>query len=85
MSAWYIFACLGFYPFDPCGAGYVLGEAQMPEVSFKVGNGRMFRVVSECPGGVSKSVAFDGRALSGVWIRHGDVMKGGKLVFKAEP
>lgn len=23
MSAWYIFACLGFYPFDPCGGEYL--------------------------------------------------------------
>ena len=23
MSAWYVFACLGFYPFDPCGGEYV--------------------------------------------------------------
>ena len=23
MSAWYVFACLGMYPFDPCGGNYV--------------------------------------------------------------
>ena len=81
MSAWYVFACLGFYPFDPCGAGYVLGEAQIPEVAFKVGDGRTFRVVSSGSGDSASPVTLDGRKIDGVHIRHEDVMKGGTLVF----
>ena len=38
MSAWCIFSTLGFYPFDPCGGKYVLGEAQMEEISIDVGD-----------------------------------------------
>lgn len=32
MSAWYIFACLGMYPFDPCGGEYVRFEPVIPGV-----------------------------------------------------
>ena len=83
MSAWCIFASLGFYPFDPCGGEYVLGEAQLPSVSINVGGGKTFRVVSEAPGAASRSVELNGRKLEGVKIKHADVMKGGTLRFVA--
>ena len=86
MSAWYVFSALGFYPFDPCGAGYVIGEAQMREVALRVGDGgKTFRVVSDCPGVLSEAVALDGRALDGVRLRHADVVKGGELRFSHAP
>ena len=81
MSAWYVFATLGFYPFDPCGGEYVLGEAQLPSISIDVGGGKMFRVVSETPGAASRAVEFNGRKLEGVKINHADIMKGGTLRF----
>ena len=81
MSAWYIFSAMGLYPFDPCGGNYVLGEAQMEEISIDVGGGKRFRVVSDQPGEASKSVEFNGRKLGGVTVSHSDIMKGGTLGF----
>ena len=45
MSAWYLFSTMGFYPVNPCGDGYVLGEAQAGEVALKVGEGKAFRIL----------------------------------------
>ena len=47
MSAWYLFSMMGFYPVNPCGDGYVLGEAQAEEIKLKVGSEGMgeFRIV----------------------------------------
>ena len=81
MSAWYIFSTMGLYPFDPCGAGYVLGEAQIEEMSIDVGGGKRFRVFSELPGEASKSVELNGRKMDGVVVSHDDIMKGGALGF----
>ena len=81
MSAWCIFSTLGFYPFDPCGGKYVLGEAQMEEISIDVGGGKRFRVSSELPGEASKAVQFNGRKMDGVMIAHDEIMKGGTLDF----
>ncbi len=81
MSAWYVFAALGFYPFDPCGGTYVLGEAQLPGVSVDVGGGKTFRVVSEAPGAASRAVELNGRRLEGVTISHADIMGGATLRF----
>ena len=81
MSAWYIFACLGFYPFDPCGGEYVLGEAQLPSAIIDVGGGRTFRVVSEAPGSASRFVELNGSKHGGAEISHADIMEGGTLRF----
>jgi putative alpha-1,2-mannosidase len=81
MSAWCIFASLGFYPFDPCGGEYVLGEAQLPSVSIDVGGGKKFRIKSETSGAASRAVKLNGRKLEGVKITHTDLMKGGTLRF----
>ena len=81
MSAWYIFSAMGLYPFDPCGGNYVLGEAQMEEISIDICSGKRFRVFSELPGEVSASVELNGRKLDGVTVSHDDIMNGGALGF----
>ena len=63
MSAWYIFSMMGFYPVNPCGDGYVLGDAQTDEVALHLPNGRTFRVGREMQ-------------IPGVMISHDDIMKG---------
>ena len=85
MSAWYVFAVMGFYPFNPCGGDYVLGAPQFPKVEMSLQNGKKFVVRAD---GISrknkyvKSVRFNGRPLDGFIIKHADIMKGGELVFE---
>ena len=37
MSAWYVFAAMGFYPFNPCSGEYVFGAPQFPKVVIHLG------------------------------------------------
>ena len=39
MGAWYVFACLGFYPVNPCGGEYVLGAPQLEKAVIKLESG----------------------------------------------
>ena len=96
MSAWYLFSMMGFYPVNPCGDGYVLGEAQAEEVKLRVG-GCEFRVVGAEVGDNSSSSrkednnsilqlktqtpTLNGKPVKGVKISHEDIMCGGTLVF----
>ena len=82
MSSWYIFSTLGFYPFDPCGGNYVLGEALLPEISIDVGGGKKFTVKSSGDGSGKGAVKLDGKVVEGAGISHADVMKGGELSFE---
>jgi len=87
-SAWYVFACLGFYPVDPCGGDYVIGAPQLPEVRMALPNGKSLHVVAK---NLSKknlyvrSVIWNGRPVRGFILRHSDLIQGGDLVFEMCP
>ena len=84
MSAWYVFSAAGFYPFDPCGAGYVIGAPQVPQATFNLPGGAVFTVKAN---GLSekakyvKAVRLDGRPLKGFILKHADILAGGTLEF----
>ena len=79
MSAWYVFSAMGFYPFNPCDGGYVLGEAQIPRVRIALPGGKtlVVRVDPSAP----ESVLFNGKRVEGACISHGELLSGGELVF----
>lgn len=81
MSAWYLFSMMGFYPVNPCGDGYVFGEAQSEEIRLKTGNGT-FRILSGQGASKDGGIFLNGRAVSGARISHGDIMRGGTLLFE---
>ena len=89
MSAWYVFAAMGFYPLDPASGEYVLGAPQVPGVELKLGRGdAVLRVVAKnwAPGNVHvRSISFRGKPVVGHSIRHADMVKGGDLVFEMMP
>ena len=85
MSAWYVFACLGFYPFNPCGGNYVVGAPQAADTTLRLPGGRTFRVVAKNLSKENKYVrriTLNGSPLEGLAVRHADIMKGGELVFE---
>jgi len=85
MSAWYLFSAMGFYPFDPCGHGYVLGAPQVPKVTLNLPNGKRFTVEAK---NISRenlyvqSVQLNGRPFTDTTLGHEAVMAGGSLVFE---
>ena len=84
MSAWYLFSCLGFYPFNPCDDGYVFGAPQAEEMRLALPGGKTLTVRAA---GLSPecrhvaSVTLNGRKLDGVRLSHGDLLEGGALEF----
>lgn len=82
-SAWYLFACYGFYPVNPCGGEFVLGLPQVREAELHFENGKALRI--SVRGELTKdgricSVSLNGRPLDGV-VRYADIMAGGELTF----
>jgi len=88
MSAWFVFACLGFYPFNPCGGEYVIGAPQVPKVVLRLEGGKTFTVRANGISAANKyvgAVSLNGRPLDGFILRHPDIMHGGELVFEMAP
>jgi predicted alpha-1,2-mannosidase len=84
MSAWYIFAAMGFYP----NAGqdlYLLGSPVFSKVTLRLGQTGQNFVVS-APGlsptnKYVQSATLNGQPWNQAWFRHGDIVNGAELVL----
>jgi predicted alpha-1,2-mannosidase len=84
MSAWYLMSAMGFYAVDPVSAIYVFGSPRFDRIRLEVGRGRRFIVEADGNGADAcyiQSVTMNGRPWRKTWIRHADIMKGGRLRF----
>jgi predicted alpha-1,2-mannosidase len=84
MSAWYIFSCLGFYPVCPGALEYVLGSPCVSEAVIDVGNGRKLTVKAENLSPTNVYIdrcVLNGRAIDRCYLRHAEVVGGGRLTF----
>lgn len=85
MSAWYIFASLGFYPVSPVDAEYALASPVFDKAVINLENGKQFKVIAR--GNPSqniyvRSVRVNGRKLKTPFLKHEDIVKGGRIVFR---
>ena len=84
MSAWYIFAAMGFYPVCPAAGYYNISGPTFPKMTIKMENGRKFTIVAR---GVSdtniyiQSVTLNGKPYDKSYISHDDIAAGGRMEF----
>ena len=84
MSAWYIFSSLGFYPVAPGSEEYALGSPLVKKAVFNLENGKTFEVetVNQSDKNVFVSkVILNGKPLDQPFLKHSDVINGGKITF----
>lgn len=84
MSAWYLFACMGFYPVDPCGGSYVFGAPQIGAMTLHLKNGNTLRIRAKGLSARNRYVAritLNGEPVTGREITHAQLMQGGELVY----
>jgi len=84
MSAWYIFTALGFYPVAPGSDQYAIGSPAVDGATLQLENGKTF--VIEAQNQSDKNVyvqkmILNGQPLNRLYLTHGDITSGGKLVF----
>lgn len=85
MSAWYLFAAMGFYP----NAGqdiYLLSSPLFTKVTMKLGNGGKTFVISAPNLSPEKkyvqSATLNGQPWDRAWFRHGDIVAGAELILQ---
>lgn len=84
MSAWYIFSSLGFYPVAPGSDEYALGSPLLKNAVLNLENGKTFEVetVNQSDKNVFvNKVLLNGKQLERPFLKHADVMNGGKITF----
>ncbi len=88
MSSWYIFSAMGFYPVTPGSGNYIIGTPMFPKITIHLENGKTFSVIAR---GISdknfyiQSARLNGKTYTRSYLRHQDIMKGGKLEFEMGP
>jgi predicted alpha-1,2-mannosidase len=82
MSAWYVFAAIGFYPLDPVSGNYQLCSPLFDTTLLRLTTGKQLKIV--CNKKTSHSiyiskVALNGKVYEKNFITHQQIMQGGKL------
>jgi predicted alpha-1,2-mannosidase len=84
MSSWYAFGVMGIFP----NAGqdvYLIGSPAIPEVTLHLANGKTFTIEAKNVSAVNKYVVaatLNGAPFDRAWFRHGDILRGGRLVLR---
>ena len=86
MSAWYVFASLGFYPLEPASGRYVLGAPLVRAARLRLAGGRVLRISAPGFGAAryAPDAALNGTALGGS-VAHQRLAAGGSLRFLTAP
>lgn len=90
MSAWYVFASLGFYPVDPVSNNYQLTSPLFDQITIKLPSNKTLRIVTykktKTSGHIS-TVKWNGKVYSKNYLTYESIQKGGliELFLQDEP
>lgn len=90
MSAWYLFASLGFYPLAPGEDRYILGSPSIISARLNLGHGKELHIATEGQAHdrwAVDRIEWNNETLNEPWITHSQLMQGGtlKFIFKSGP
>jgi predicted alpha-1,2-mannosidase len=83
MSAWYILACLGFYPTNPATNEFVLGMPQLKSATITLPAGKKLAI--QTTGGYAgfrKKTTLKDKIIEKPFLTYQEIMQGGKLIFE---
>jgi predicted alpha-1,2-mannosidase len=85
LSAWYVFATLGFYPVVPASGDFVLGAPQVRSATIRLPGAKRLEIHADGFGeGLPRAAAvrLDGRAVDARRLSHAALARGGNLRFE---
>ncbi|OYU77499.1 MAG: alpha-mannosidase [Alphaproteobacteria bacterium PA3] len=77
MSAWYIFATLGFYPAEPASGRFTLGRPLVSGAKLHLANGKTLQIDRS----TSADVLMRGQTITAPVVEYQSLMAGGRLSF----
>ena len=85
MSAWYVFAALGFYPLNPASAEYVLFAPSVRSACISLPGGKTLRIETKRKGQHAicvRNILWNGKKLTRPVLSHEEMLQGGTLRFE---
>ncbi|OIQ63754.1 glycosyl hydrolase family 92 [mine drainage metagenome] len=84
MSAWYIFASMGFYPLNPVSGEYLLCSPLFDKVNIHLPGGKMLEIICHKKSKNAQyinEVKWNGKTYSKNYVNYASLIKGGRLDF----
>lgn len=84
MSAWYVFAAMGFYPVDPVSGNYQLTSPLFTQTVITFNNGKKLTItaIKKSKRSIySSKITLNGKSLNKNQITHQSLLQGGELIF----
>jgi predicted alpha-1,2-mannosidase len=88
MSAWFVLSAAGFYPVCPGDGNYIIGTPLFDEVTISAGGKNKFTIVAKNLSDKNfyiHSATLNGKEYPLSYIKHSDLVNGGKLVLEMGP
>lgn len=79
MSAWYVFAALGLYPFSATDPEYLVTAPLFDEVKWRTSNGKIITIKKPGSGRALTNIKLNGKENKGYFVPH-ELFKNGGLV-----
>ncbi len=88
MSAWYVWSALGMYPMNPANGEYVFGSPLIDDATIYLPNKKIFNLTvigNSLKNKYIQKITWNEAEYSNCFIRHADMMKGGKWEITMGP
>ncbi len=85
ISAWHLLSSIGFYPVAPGQTIYAIGSPLFPKATINLENGKKFIIKATQVSAENcyiQSAKLNGKEYTKSYLKHGDIMNGGELVFE---
>lgn len=84
MSSWYVFNAMGFYPYSPADARYIVSVPLFKKITLRTGDNRAantFTLVKKGSGNKITQIDLDGRPIGGYSLPDQAIREGGTMVI----
>jgi predicted alpha-1,2-mannosidase len=84
MSAWYVFAAMGIYPYSPGDADYIISVPLFNQVKIELFENTAFTITKKNNGNKIINLSYDKAKLNGFFISYQEMKKGKELIIETE-
>ena len=84
MSAWYVFAAMGIYPYSPADAEYIVSVPIFDAVKLDLGEQSEITITKKNQGRKINEITIDGKQLDGYFVSYDQLKTGKELIILAE-
>ncbi len=79
MSAWYVFAALGIYPFSPADDDYIVTVPIFDSVEWQMPSGKKLGIIKTGKSRTLKEIKVNGKRIEGYFVPHSMLANGGQV------